>query len=138
MKKKNQLWGIYLFVLGGLLYNLIEILWRRRTHWSMFLVGGICFRLIGRIYEKLEKFHISVRCIFSAIGITIIEFFSGCYFNRHLKLNVWDYSKMPLNIKGQVCLVYTVLWGFLSIPAGWLHTCCCKKLQKNHFADGHK
>ena len=45
-------------------------------------------------------------------------------------MNVWDYSGFPLNIMGQVCLLYSVLWGLLSIVAiplyrfffSWLET----------------
>ena len=36
-----------LFTVGGLLYGLIEIAWRGHTHISMFVVGGLCFVLIG-------------------------------------------------------------------------------------------
>ncbi len=27
----------------------------------------------------------------------------------------WDYSHMPLNINGRVCLVYSIFWGFLGV-----------------------
>lgn len=135
--------GICLFFLGGMLYNLIEILWRGRTHWSMFLVGGICFRLIGKIYGAFSKIHLLVRCLLSAVAVTAVEFFSGCYFNLYLRLEVWNYAGRPLNICGQVCLLYSFLWGILSIPAGLLHTHCEKGLtrisRKIYFsAEGHK
>ena len=47
-----------------------------------------------------------------------------------MHMNVWDYSGFPLNIMGQVCLLYSVLWGLLSIVAiplyrfffSWLET----------------
>ena len=31
--------------------------------------------------------------------------------------NVWDYSDMPLNLYGQICLPFTGLWFLLCIPA---------------------
>ena len=34
-----------------------------------------------------------------------------------LGLDVWDYSKVPFNFLGQVCVLYSVLWGFLSAAA---------------------
>lgn len=34
---------IFLFVVGGLLYAVIEILWRGYTHWTMAILGGMCF-----------------------------------------------------------------------------------------------
>ena len=30
---------------------------------------------------------------------------------------VWDYSGMPLNYKGQICLPFSILWIFVSIAA---------------------
>lgn len=130
--------GVLLFILGGVLYNFIELLWRGRTHWTMFLVGGWCFSMIGKIFHCLNKCKLGIRCAVSALGVTIIEFVSGCYFNRRRKMKVWDYSQMPFNIKGQVCLLYSVLWGFLSIPAGWLYGRCERSIRRCYFAEGQK
>lgn len=124
-RKNEVLKTLGLFTVGGLLYNGIELLWRRRTHFSMFLVGGASFLAIGRIYCRFYKRCLMVRCAISAIAVTVIEFVSGCFLNRRLKLKVWNYQKQPFNILGQVCLLYTVLWGFLSIPAGWLYRHLC-------------
>ncbi len=103
------------FCIGGGLYNLIEIAWRGRSHWSMFLVGGTCFHVIGHIGGKVRhrgNLAVGVSC---AAAITAIEYASGCLFNR--KLNIWDYSRLPANIGGQVCLPYSLLWAGLSIAA---------------------
>ena len=106
---------VSLFVLGGLAYNLIELAWRGYTHWSMFFLGGTCFHLIGKIGGKLwgkGLLAVGVACSFA---VTAAEFASGCLLNLRLKLNVWDYSHMIGNLKGQVCLLYSALWGALSI-----------------------
>ena len=34
---------LFLFDVGGLLYILIELAWRGWSHWTMFILGGICF-----------------------------------------------------------------------------------------------
>ena len=51
----HRLLNKYLFLLdvGGLLYILIELIWRGRSHWTMFLLGGICFIYLGLINEVL-------------------------------------------------------------------------------------
>lgn len=105
------------FCIGGLLYNLIEICWRGYTHWSMFLLGGCCFQVIGSIHDRFADRRPLFRCTLCAGAVTALEFLSGCVVNLHLHLNVWDYSRMPFNIKGQVCLLYSVLWGALSLIA---------------------
>ena len=44
-----------LFYLGGCAYMGLELLWRGRSHGSMFLLGGFCFLLIGIAY--MEHHH---------------------------------------------------------------------------------
>ena len=38
---------LFLFDVGGLLYILIELIWRGRSHWTMFLLGGDLLRISG-------------------------------------------------------------------------------------------
>ena len=38
---------LFLFVLGGSLYYMIEILYRGYSHWTMFMAGGIIFLFAG-------------------------------------------------------------------------------------------
>ena len=116
-----------LFCIGGFLYNIIEVLWRGYSHWTMFFVGGACFNLIGRIHTLCRK-GLFQRCTLCALAVTAVEFVSGCLFNLKMKLNVWDYSGMFFNIKGQVCLLYSVLWGFLSLIAAPVYTRCRTRL----------
>lgn len=40
--------------------------------------------------------------------------------NLKLKLAVWDYSKMPLNILGQVCPAFSMLWGLMGVAVWYL------------------
>ncbi len=110
--------AVGVFLIGGLLYTLIECLWRGRSHWSMFVLGGVCFRVIGEIHLRLNRCRLWMRCSLCAFAITLLEFLCGCLVNRRWRLGVWDYSRMPFNIKGQVCLLYTLLWGLLSAVAG--------------------
>lgn len=103
---------------GGLIYVLIEFLYRGRSHWSMFLVGGICFVLIGGLNNWFPwNWSILRQMGISAAIVTAVEFVSGILLNMVLNLDVWDYSNMPFNIYGQICLPFTVIWFFLSFLA---------------------
>lgn len=115
--KNNTIKDIILFVIFGLLYCGLEILWRGYTHPSMFVVGGICCLLVGLINEITPNMSMWLQCLLSAIIITIIEFLSGCILNLWLGLGVWNYTNMPLNLLGQVCLPFSVAWFFLSYIA---------------------
>lgn len=109
---------LVLFCMGGLIYMVIELMWRGYSHWTMFIVGGMCFLLLGLINEVFT-FEMPLVCqmVIGACLITLVEFFSGCIVNLWLGWNVWDYSDMPLNILGQICLPYAGLWFLLSGPA---------------------
>lgn len=109
---------LFLFFVGGIVYMIVELLWRQHTHWTMGIVGGICFMLIGLINEVFTyKMSLELQAIISSIVITVVEFVSGCIINLHFGLAVWDYSNLPFNILGQVCLLFTILWVFLSVAA---------------------
>lgn len=114
MKKLIQL--IFLFMIGGVIYFVAEMLIRQRSHWSMFICGGICFLLIGGINEFFDyNMSLLKQMFYSAIMITVIEFIFGCIFNLWLKLNIWDYSNQPFNVLGQVCPLFSILWFFVSL-----------------------
>ena len=53
--------------------------------------------------------------VIGAMGITALEFVTGCVVNLWLGWGVWDYSGLPGNIMGQICLQYTVLWVLVSL-----------------------
>ena len=42
-----------LAVCGGCLYVVLELAWRGYSHWTMFILGGLCFVLIGAINEVI-------------------------------------------------------------------------------------
>lgn len=106
---------LILFALGGIFYVLIELLWRGYSHWSMFVLGGVCFVLLGLINEFFSyDIPLVLQMLIGAFVITSLEFLVGYIVNIKLQLNVWDYSYLPFNIKGQVCLQYTIFWFFIS------------------------
>lgn len=106
----------FLFTFGGLAYAIIELLYRRKTHWSMMLTGGMCYVSIFRLYKRFSNMKLFGKCISGSLIITTYEYICGCLVNLKLKLNVWDYSKCKFNIKGQICPFYSFLWALLCIP----------------------
>lgn len=44
---------VILWAVGGLLYITLELLWRGYSHWTMFILGGLCFIGLGLINEVL-------------------------------------------------------------------------------------
>lgn len=96
---------------GGLLYVVLELVWRGRSHWTMFLLGGICFVALGLINEILPWSMVLWKQILIGMAtITVLEFLTGCAVNLWLGWNVWNYNGLPGNILGQICPQYCLLW----------------------------
>lgn len=113
-----------LFLLGGAGYVLLEKCWRGHSHWTMFLLGGGCFHLIGAVATHCKKWHLAARCALCSLLITAAEFLCGCVVNLRFRMNVWNYSRCPHNLLGQVCLPFSLLWGLLSAAAMPLYVAC--------------
>lgn len=110
--------NLVLLEIGGGLYLLIELLFRGHSHWTMFFVGGLCFLLVGWINEFISwKVALWKQMLLGGFLITLVEFLSGCFLNLFLGLNIWDYSDLPLNLLGQICLPFSLLWVGLSLIA---------------------
>ena len=109
--------ALLLFSIGAALYPLLELLYRRRTHWTMALAGGLCFLSICSVNHLLPDAPLWLKCLVCAAAVTVIEFMIGCVVNLKFHLGVWNYSHMPLNLLGQICLPFSVVWFVLSLPA---------------------
>ena len=123
---KHEMW---LMSIGGVLYGLIELIFRGRTHWSMVLLGGMCFRTIGYIHDRFRhRFSVIMRCALCATIISVAELSVGLVVNKWLDLHVWDYSRQPLNIAGQICPLFSAIWGALSLLVIPLFRCCMAQI----------
>lgn len=116
---KKTIQYIILFMIGGISYYFIEILWRGYSHVGMFVLGGMCFILIGSIseYYFTSKRSLLIQQVISCLVITVLELAFGLILNIGLELNIWDYSNLNFNFMGQICLRYSMFWFFLSLPA---------------------
>lgn len=115
MNKNFILKEFIIFTIFGLMYVTIELLYRGHTHYSMFIVGGICGVLIGLINDNTPDMPLLPQCVLGAVIITVIELLTGLFLNVYLGLNVWDYSNQPFNFMGQICPQFCIIWCILSI-----------------------
>lgn len=113
-------WDMVVFLIGGVTYAMIEIMWRGNTHWTMVLLGGLCFLTLYKLFGYMSNYSLMEKCVLGAIVITALEFVVGCIVNLIFHMNVWNYSRMPLNLSGQICILYSTLWGFLCIPINFI------------------
>ena len=108
-----------LFYLGGMGYVGLELLWRRRSSPSMFVLGGICFLTLGALNRFLRRLPTLLKGIAGAMVITTLELSAGLLVNRDHQ--VWNYTNLPLHYRGQICLPFSLLWIPVAILGMWLH-----------------
>ena len=116
-----------LFAIGGGSYTGLELLWRGRSHWSMFLLGGGCFLAIGKLSARY-RLSIPGKMLAGSLICTAGELATGLLLNRDHR--IWDYSAVPLNFRGQICLPFTLLWMPLSLAADWIYKAADKQLRR--------
>ena len=107
-------WSV-LFLTGGCIYFALELLWRGWSHFTMFLAGGSCFLLLGRLEKTEPRLPPVLRALLGATVITAVELLIGMLANG--AYGIWDYRDMPLNFHGQICLPFFILWMPLSLGA---------------------
>ena len=101
-----------LFTLGGGIYVGLELLYRGRSHISMFAAGGLCFLLLGKL-ERL-RLPVPVKALLGVPAITAVELAAGLLVNRDY--SVWDYRGQRGNFLGQICPAFM----FLGLPLSLL------------------
>lgn len=106
----------WLFTIGAVGYNWIELLARGHSHWSMSIAGGVSLVLLYLSNALLKGKSLVRKCLSGCLAITAVEFLTGLVVNKCLKLNVWDYSRHKFNLCGQICLLFSFFWFLLCIP----------------------
>ncbi len=122
-----KIWkALVLYYLGGMVYQFIEYAWRGWSHGSMFLLGGTCFLLLGKLGRSLPRVPLALKVILGAGLVTVLELLTGLLVNRDF--SVWDYRQLPYQFLGQISLIFSLLWMSLSLAAMRLYDSAEKRL----------
>ena len=107
---------LFLWAVGGCMYYGFEVLFRGFSHWSMFLLGGVCFLFLfiqGKMVHWQDPlWRQTLRCL---VFVTAMEFITGIIVNKWLGMQVWDYSELPFQLLGQICLPFMVIFSGLCV-----------------------
>ena len=85
-----------------------------------FLTGPI-LPIYGFGAVSILLFTIQVRWSIGLIflcgmaGATVLEYFTGWLLERLFRMRYWDYSNLPLNLNGYICLLASLCWGVFSV-----------------------
>ena len=82
----------------------------------MYVLGGICFVFFYIQGESMgwqePVWKQTLRC---TVFVTAGEFITGIIVNKWLHYSVWDYSQMPLQVFGQICVPFMIIFSGLSV-----------------------
>ena len=131
---------IYPFLVMGTVYIFIEVLFKALmgsmvgvlgikylsfvgyTSLWMFIVGAFAGILIGQLNNKPKFYNSKIisQCFIGTVIVLTLEFASGMILNVWLHCNLWSYSNLPFNIRGQICLPFAIAWFLLTPLAIWM------------------
>ena len=120
-KKSDFLLSTLMWTWGATLYFFMEVIYKtiighqNQISWTMIIVAFILCIPLERFGDELPwEMPMVLQCLISCVAITVTELIAGLILNVWLGLNVWDYSGLPFNFMGQICLQFSVLWFVLS------------------------
>ena len=118
-------WFLVYSVLGWMYEStyctIVERKWANRG----FLYGPLCpiygFGVIGMIavWQLVQAEGISVSpwqvFVVTALGTAVLEYLTSWALEKLFHARWWDYTDMPLNVNGRICLPATVLFGLMGL-----------------------
>lgn len=120
--------NIYKLTLYFLIYSFIG--WCLETFYAFMVFGhfvnrGFLFGPICPIYGfgailliltlgKTKRSNFS-KFLIGMIVFTIFEFLASLILEKIFNQRWWDYTDYFINIQGRVCLVFSLIWGFIGV-----------------------
>lgn len=100
-----------------------------------FLNGPICpiygvgvvavVQLLAPYKENLLILYVA-----SILVVTALEWVTGFILEKLFHSKWWDYSDMPLNLNGYVCLLFSLIWGVACVViVKWIHPVISKGVE---------
>lgn len=131
---KNTPKILVIWFLMGSIYYALEGLYRLPrggyANILMLFIGGLCGLAVGSInqFPKFYKMKVINQALIGTFITLLIEFLTGCILNIGLGMHIWDYSDLPFNVLGQICLPFAFIWFLLMPLAIWLEDAIRNKL----------
>ena len=108
-KFKSFMKYLLLFTFSGYIYVCLEFIFRGYSDITMMFASSICAIPMIILNNKFTyEIDFLLQLFLCAIFATLVEFIFGMLFNRDY--SIWDYRNMTLNLYGQICLPFSLLW----------------------------
>lgn len=117
--KYKALKFLLLFLTGYCVYIAIEVTYRGYSYKSMGILSGLLFSLVfDQINNRISwDMDLLLQGIIGSAAVTLSELIIGTMMSKGiLGLSImWDYSTIPLNYNGIICVPFSIIWIFISI-----------------------
>lgn len=118
MNKDIVIKKFILFCVGFCLYITIETLFRGYSYAIMGVCGGLAVLILDLINDKISwDTDLLIQGILGSCVITGMELIIGKLSLCGVFPIMWDYTNMPFNYQGIVCIPFSLLWILLSFVA---------------------
>ncbi len=93
---------------------------KKIVHDRGFLIGPYC-PIYGYgamyMYFFLNRYHDDLVILFvmTIVGTSILEYLTSYFMEKIFKARWWDYSQLPFNINGRICLTTSLSFGILGV-----------------------
>jgi uncharacterized protein len=121
---------VYIFSLFSILGWVLEFIYRSvRTRGAVnpgFLKGpylpiyGAGAVILYIVIDNFQASGIFIRGLIYLLVTTSLELSIGYIFDNYFHKRLWDYSNQPFNVRGYVCLKYSICWVILAFVFEWL------------------
>ncbi len=117
---------IFRALMGDLVGEIREVKYASLAGWTslwMFFIGGSLGVVLGLINEfSFFKKHSNIffQSLLGTAMVLILEYLAGVVLNKWLNLSLWDYSDLPMNVDGQISLLFAIYWFLLCPVVFWL------------------
>lgn len=113
----DRILSMLLWTWGGAVYFLLEVAFKtatghpERISWTMLVLAVVLCVPVERAGAELPwECPLWLQAAVCASLVTCVEFLAGCVLNLWLGMDIWDYSNLPMNLLGQVCLPFFFVW----------------------------
>lgn len=81
-------------------------------------LGGSAILLLTPLVEQNPL----LLFILGGLTATVVEYVMAAWYEEELGVSFWDYTGLPGNVRGRVCLPFSIAWGVLSLGlVYWVH-----------------
>lgn len=117
---------VILFICGFCMYISIEVCFRSILNCGgngysnpiCGIIGAICFLLFDKINDCISwHMDLILQGVIGSFVVTTLELIVGLLDKWLLHYGMWDYSAMPLNFMGVICIPFSIVWIGMAIVA---------------------